>query len=258
MASGPGEEFDVEVIAGGGRRILRLVQFLAEVLKDVSGALKGVAGRRRPAQRRDLGAHVGFVAGEVSGQLRDLRRNYAAQGENDQERHQHHAHHRSGSWKVPILKKARQRGQNEAEKHGQRHREEHFAAKIERRHNQRCENSRCDSVHQLHGLVLGPCQSRCVDHQVSFPNGICCNRRRSGRLHRISPVSGRRRAVDIRRGLPVRRTSFEPPNGEMAASHLLKMLDKCVVYRRAAERPTTGRACAETFSVTITPKRDAT
>src|SRR6266508_310813 len=43
--------------------------------------------------------------------------------------------------------------------------------------------------------------------------------------------------------------SFEPADGEMTSRHLLKMLDKRVVH---------GSACAATFCVTTTPKRDAT
>ena len=53
---------------------LRLVEFLAQVLQHVGGALERAAAGGGPAQGLHLLAHGGLVARQVAGELGDLRR----------------------------------------------------------------------------------------------------------------------------------------------------------------------------------------
>ena len=147
-----------------GRFVLRLVQFLAKVLKDVGCALQRACGGCRASKRLNLGPHIGFVAGQLARQLCNLRGDHPANGKDCQKRECSDADDRSGPWHAPAFEAPDDGGQHEAQQNGERDRDEHIAAKVQRRHDERCQQRRGHAFVQLEHAGVRPCQSRCFKH----------------------------------------------------------------------------------------------
>ena len=104
-----------ELAAGQGRQwLFWLVELLAKVLKYVRSTLKRIVCRSGSAQRLNFGAHIGFVARQFAGELRHLRRDDTANGENNRKCEEHNTDDRNRARYPKVLKSADQRSKRKA------------------------------------------------------------------------------------------------------------------------------------------------
>ena len=99
----------------GGRRLFRLVEFLAEVLKHVGSTLKRIVRRSGSLHGLNFGPHIGFVARQFAGELRHLRGDHTANGENNRKCQEDDADHSNRARYSEVLESTYQRSKYKAE-----------------------------------------------------------------------------------------------------------------------------------------------
>jgi hypothetical protein len=129
------------------RRLLRLVELLAEILKHVRGTFERAARRRRAAQRLDLFTHGELIPRQITGEFGDLRSDHAAEREDAHEGEEDDADDGQSARQVPALQQPNERREHEAEQDGERDRNEHLAPEVERADDDRRNNGGRDAPH---------------------------------------------------------------------------------------------------------------